>query len=201
MPRKMQPQVTGGWVDGSLPAHVERYLINDVKAPALLPRIRELVGNYRQWRDYRDTDPAKAEVIAHAEKTKKLIGQLKDHLDLMPEAAKAYMTDDLMRLRGDYYEKAACNLTAELDLLNLLSSRAVGKVEAWPERNGRKRQTLEHALLSDIAALFEADGMPVIEAAHHARTVLADSGFEKIPEDGQTARAAILKIRSRERRN
>lgn len=201
MPRKMQPQVTGGWVDGSLPAHVERYLIDHVKAPALLPRIRELVGNYRQWRDYRDTDPAKAEVIAHAEKTKKLIGQLKDHLALMPEAAKAYMTDDLMRLRGDYYEKAARNLTAELDLLNLLSSRAGGKVEAWQESNGRKRKTLEHALLSDIAALFEAEGMPVIEAADHAREVLVSSGVHNVPDDARKARAAIRAVRSREPRN
>jgi hypothetical protein len=194
MPRKIEKQETAGWVDVSLPANVEREIIGLTDGQALRVDIGNLVGRYRALVKSRNDAPAKSEAIDHARRTTRLIDDLKEHLNLTPAMTEALINEDLFRYNAKPYSKVENTLNSELGVLKLLFAEAAKRMEAEESTAGRKDSRLEHWLLSDVSALLEKRGYPLLQSAEISARLLDDSGV-KVPEDPTKARTQIIAFR------
>jgi hypothetical protein len=194
MPRKMEKQETAGWIDVSLPANVEREIIGLPEGQALRVDIGDLVGRYRALARSRDEAPAKAEAIDHAQRTSRLIDDLKEQLNLTPAMTKALISEDLFRYNAKPYSKVENTLNSELGVLKLLFAEAAKRMEAEESTAGRKDSRLEHTLLSDVSALLEKRGVPLLQSAEISADLLRRSGVV-VPTDPAKARRQIVAIR------
>lgn len=198
--KKIAPQYTGGAVDESLTAEAERLIrllpgdTNDIEN-----KIRRLLGRYRDFRKFHDTEPQVSVTIDHLKGLAKQANKLKDGLKLIPDDAKAILSEcmfDSWDITYFHYEQ---NLIQNLTRLQAALSFVAKDFEPLRGRPGAPPRSLEHSLLSDVAGLIElhSPNMLLTDAANYAADLLRASGVKNLPIEPAEARKVINSWRKR----
>jgi len=192
MARRIKKQYTGGFIDRTLtPRSVD--LLSDLP-PALdyAVEIGELVGRYRFDKQVGATQSSAEEMTRHLSRTKDVIEELEEHLNLLPEEFKALADYDLYRTKTNSIHEINQRLMNDLALYKILCTSAAKTMSDWsPPNKGNSKKHLEHKLLSDVAKLLEANaGLKKTAAAALASDVLRQSKVPNMPDDPKKAREA-----------
>lgn len=196
MPKPIAKQYTGGAIDKSLAPRALKLIKQLPDAEGLAQEIGERVGDYRFWKKAQSTVPADGLIVMHVEKTARSINTLRAQLDLMPEEIRALMSETLLRARGEVYETLAERLDETLLRYQSAASAALSTIQPGRVAPGKKEAHLEHAILSDVAALLEKRIKSLETAAGNAAEILIFAGIPNLPGTAKKARAAVLAYRN-----
>lgn len=197
MPRKILTPPRGGLVDESLKARTELLLVDFSHRIEILEALKVLFGEYRCLTQSRNTEPSRAESIRHAEKTVKLINELKEHLDDTPESINAQIGLHRWRLNREIEAQPLGRIHEELDSILMSADRAVTDAKGWKSKTGERPKCEEHELLSEVASILESSGLAKNAAADLASQILRSEGV-RVPEDPAKAREVILATRKKQ---
>jgi len=164
----------------------------------LAEAIGQRLGRYRDFRRSEDTRPQVAVEIDHLQALGKAAFALHAEIGELPLAAEAFVWELIYGLGGDSYLSIR-QLEQDLLRLGTVLNAAARQMEPYRNQRGRKTNSLEHSLLSDVAALLEehvGDALGKGEIAAVASELLRDSRVSGLPS-GDKARKVILAWRKR----
>jgi hypothetical protein len=197
----MKKQHSGGVVDRCISQRAMN-LIQDAigegaESEALLEKIRDRVGSYRDYREARDTTPQDAVAIDHLAKLRKQALELRDGLDSLPQVGKAWAYDRAQKTWGrDLIQDIDLDLARLAALLKFVGN----EYHDHPSTAGEKPKMLEHSLLADVYDLVE----PFLktgkeQTADFAANLLRNIGIHHMPSGGRKARQVIVDWRKKEK--
>lgn len=193
--KKIAPQYTGGAVDESLTAEAER-LIRSLPGDTadLEEKIRRLLGRYRNFRKFYDTEPQVSVTIAHLNELAKQARNLREGLNLIPANAEAVISTSMWKAWDVSYFEYERSLKRDLTRLEVILQHAAKEFEPAKGRLGDKANSLEHALLSDVAGLLEnqaGGSLGKLKLAGLAAEILISAKVHGVPGTQKRARDAI----------
>jgi len=177
MPKKIREEFTGGVVDISLPDEAVGLIMSVAGPESLCEEIGTLIGWYRFQECCRSSAPAAGEIRDHLNNVASQVLRLRESIGLLPEEFKANSSVRLLKAKNEFFESFAERLERDLITLQVLCGLGVAEIQS--SKSGSKKQELEHSLLSEVSALFEAiPGMQMTKAAYIAAEVLKAAGVK-----------------------
>lgn len=193
--RQVLPQHTGGAINAELPPAALEIIGND---KATREEVGNLIGWFRFWLKDRKQRPAKSTAANYLETLSKKSRELREEIHIvhgqkMPHELFAEDPElfALMRRLGDDLAK----MTAKAESLK-------HKVQKTPTKTGEKAKRLERQLLSDIAAVYERQGMNKTQAAGKAKAIARAAEFSSFfyaDVDPKKARELVKQAREEAR--
>ena len=191
----MKRRYAGGFVDEGLSPQAMKLVAElPSSASAVGIEIGELLGAYRQWREFRDSPPPAAEI--------------RDHLTTTAEAAQllaagiAELPRETLNFAGQLAADICgedCGMTDQATLARKLETIG-GALKAVARntphgRPGPRRKALEQKLLSDVSKVLETAGLKPPRAAVDACEILTAAGVHGLATT--KPRAAVIRWRAK----
>ncbi|MCY1295661.1 hypothetical protein D9M70_450120 [compost metagenome] len=193
--KKLKRQVTGGWVDESLPDRAID-LIRAVPGTdnSLIDAIGRRLGLYRGFRQFYDTEPQVAVLVRHLEYLASKSHELMKDIQSLPSNAEAIATELMFTSWAESFPQFEQRLTQDLVRFSALMNAVAVRMKPLLGRRGERPNTLEHSLLSDVAQMLQNTGcgMKRIEEAQKAVEILVAAGVGDLPGTPEKARRVII---------
>ncbi|HUE93176.1 hypothetical protein [Pseudomonas sp.] len=192
--KKLVPQRSGGYVDNQLTAKTTdtiRRLGGNFEL--LIERISYRIGVYRDFRRAADTEPQVGVAVEHLQALGKTAWGLYKDIDQLPMHADALVWEEIRQAGGDAYLSLQ-QLQQGLVRLGAVLNSVAGQLTPYENKPGRKSSSLEHSLLSEVAAMIEdhvGNAIGKVEIAGLAAELLRESGVHGLPGKDK-ARKAVL---------
>lgn len=198
---KRTKQYTGGVVDQTIPDKAKAIIKLVSNDQGLQDDFGVLLGKYRGEAEFRDTAPAKYQLIDELKSIIESSKKLSAKLNLLPSSIDVIFAEKC-QLAGHDLVAAHSYIEAlekQLNFYQVIFESVTADIKGMPAPKGRKPKFREKILLSDVARLFEVANPDngLIKSALLASQALMESGVADIPHDkeGKKQREAIKKVR------
>lgn len=192
--KKFAPQYNGGCADNQLTAKTTETIRSfGGNSGLLIEGIAYRIGVYRDFRRVADTEPQIGVAIEHLQAIGNTSWGLYNDIGQLPMHAEALVWEEIRQAGGDAY-LSLHQLQQDLLRLGAILTTVAGQLTTYENRPGRKSSSLEHSLLSEVAAMIEdhvGAAIGKVEVAGLAAELLRESGVHGLPGKDK-ARKAVL---------